>query len=122
MAERSRIGVVTGLAAEAATLPEDELRIALSAADPARAAQAVDAMIADGARLLLSYGFAAGLDPRLGPGTLLLPEAVVAHEGEVETPDRGGVRDRLPADRVLQAGRWARGAAATLARRSPAGG
>ena len=95
MAERSRIGVVTGLAAEAATLPGDELRIAFSAAEPARAAQAVDAMIASGARLLLSYGFAAGLDPQLGPGTLLLPEAVVAHEGEVETPDRGGVRDRL---------------------------
>ena len=95
MAERSRIGVVTGLAAEAATLPGDELRIALSAAEPARAAQAVDAMIASGARLLMSYGFAAGLDPQLGPGTLLLPEAVVAHEGEVETPDRGGVRDRL---------------------------
>ena len=95
MADRSRIGVVTGLAAEAATLPGDDLRIALSAAEPARAAHAADAMIAGGARLLLSYGFAAGLDPQLGPGTLLLPEAVVAHEGEVETPDRGGVRDRL---------------------------
>ena len=98
MADRPRIGVITGLAVEAATLaPEspDVFRIAVSAASPARAAQAADAMIADGVRLLVSYGFAAGLDPRLGPGALLLPEAVVAHEDEVEAPDRGGVRDQL---------------------------
>jgi len=95
MADRSRIGIVTGLAAEAGTLPESDLWIALSAADPARAAQAADAMIAGGAQLLVSYGLAAGLDPRLGPGTLLLPDSVISHEGEVETPDRGGVRDQL---------------------------
>ena len=95
MADRSHIGVITGLAAEAATLPESDFRIAVSAANPARAEQAADAMISDGARLLVSYGFAAGLDPRLGPGALLLPETVIAHEGEVETPDRGGVRDQL---------------------------
>lgn len=95
MADRSRIGVVTGLAAEAATLPEGGLTVAVSAASPARAEQAAQAMIAGGATLLVSYGFAAGLDPRFGPGALLLPETVIAHEGEVETPDRGGVRDRL---------------------------
>ena len=95
MADRSRIGVVTGLASEAATLPEDAFQIAVSAANSARAEQAAEAMIASGAALLVSYGFAAGLDPRLGPGALLLPESVIAHEGEVETPDRGGVRDQL---------------------------
>ena len=95
MADRSHIGVITGVAAEAATLPADDFRIAVSAANPARAAQAVQAMIADGATLLVSYGFAAGLDPQLGPGSLLLPETVIAHEGEVKTPDRGGVRDQL---------------------------
>ena len=95
MADRSRIGVIAGLATEAATLPQDDFWIAISAANPSRAEQAADAMIASGARLLVSYGFAAGLDPRLGPGALLLPETVIAHEGEVETPDRGGVRDQL---------------------------
>ena len=95
MADRSRIGIVTGLVAEAATLPEDDFWIAVSAADSARAAQAADAMVAGGARLLMSYGLAAGIDPRLGPGTLLLPESVIGHEGEVEAPDRGGVRDQL---------------------------
>ena len=95
MADRSRIGVITGLAAEAATLPEDDFRIAVSAANSSRAAQAADAMIADGATLLVSYGFAAGLNPRFGPGALLLPETVIAHEGEVDIPDRGGVRDQL---------------------------
>ena len=95
MADRSRIGVIAGLASEAATLPGDGLTIAVSAANSARAEQAAEAMIAGGATLLVSYGFAAGLDPRLGPGALLLPESVIAHEGEVETPDRGGVRDQL---------------------------
>ena len=95
MADRARIGVITGLASEAATLPEDAFQIAVSAANSARAEQAAEAMIASGAALLVSYGFAAGLDPRLGPGALLLPETVIAHEGEVETPDRGGVRDQL---------------------------
>ena len=96
MADRSRVGVITGLAAEAATLGEGGgFRAAVSAASPARAAQAVDAMIAGGVRLLVSYGLAAGLDPRLGPGALLLPDAVVAHKGEVETPALGGVRDQL---------------------------
>ena len=95
MADRPRIGVVTGLASEAATLPEDGLTIAVSAANSARAEQAAQTMIAGGAALLVSYGFAAGIDPRLGPGALLLPETVIAHEGEVETPDRGGVRDQL---------------------------
>ena len=95
MADRSRVGVITGLVAEAATLPEGDFWIAVSAANPARAAQAADAMVAGGARLLVSYGLAAGLDPRLGPGDLVLPEAVIVHEGKVEEPRRGGVRDQL---------------------------
>ena len=95
MADRSRIGVIAGLVSEAATLPEGDLQVAVSAANPARAQQAAHAMIADGATLLVSYGLAGGLDPRFGPGSLLLPETVIAHEGEVELPDRGGVRDQL---------------------------
>ena len=95
MADRPRIGIITGLVAEAATIAECGHWVAVSAADPARAAQAADAMIAGGAKLLVSYGLAAGLDPRLGPGALLLPDAVVAREGEVEPPNRGGVRDHL---------------------------
>ena len=95
MADRSRVGIVTGLVAEAETLPEGDFWIAVSGARPERAAQAADAMISGGVRLLVSYGFAAGLDPRLGPGDLVLPEAVIVHEGEVEEPNRGGVRDQL---------------------------
>ena len=91
----SRIGIVTGLAAEAATLGPGPFHVALSAAAPARAAQAARATIAGGARLLVSYGLAAGLDPRLGPGAVLLPEAILPHEGPVEMPAPGGVRDRL---------------------------
>lgn len=90
-----RIGIVTGLAVEAATLGSGPFRVALSAADPARASQAARSLVADGAQLLVSYGLAAGLDPRLGPGAVLLPEAVFPHEGAVETPEPLGVRDRL---------------------------
>ena len=95
MADRFRVGIVTGLVAEAATLSEGDFWIAVSGARPERAAQAADAMVAGGVRLLVSYGLAAGLDPRLGPGDLVLPEAVVVHEGTVEEPDRGGVREQL---------------------------
>ncbi|MDE0391335.1 MAG: hypothetical protein OXI57_04605 [Rhodospirillales bacterium] len=95
MADRARIGVITGLASEAATLPDDDFWIAVSAANSARASEAAETMIAGGVSMLVSYGFAAGIDPRLGPGALLLPETVIAHEGEVKTPDRGGVRDQL---------------------------
>ena len=91
----SRIGIVTGLATEAATLGPGPFHVAVSAAEPTRAAQAARALIAGGARLLVSYGLAAGLDPRLGPGAVLLPEAVLPHESPVETPAPGGVRDRL---------------------------
>lgn len=101
-----RIGIVTGLAAEAATLGPGPLRIALSAADPARASRAARSLVADGARLLVSYGLAAGLDPRLGPGAVLLPEAVFPHEGAREAPPEPlGVRDRL--QRLVAPGRGA---------------
>ena len=122
MADRSRIGIVTGLVAEAATLPEGDFWVAVSAANPARAAQAANAMVAGGVRLLVSYGLAAGIDPRLGPGTLLLPESVIAHEGEVEAPDRGGVRDQLQRMDLLQARGGARHAGTAAGKRLPAGG
>ncbi len=95
MAGGPRTGVVTGLAMEAATLEGSGLRIEACAGGATAATDAARAMIAGGARLLVSYGLAAGLDPRLGPGALLLPEVVVPHEEAVETPDRGGVRDQL---------------------------
>jgi nucleoside phosphorylase len=99
MAEQGRLGVITGLVPEARTLTaamgQGAVWVELSAANPDRAAQAVDAMVAGGARALLSYGLAAGLDPRLGPGTVLLPETIIPHQGELDTPNRGGVRDQL---------------------------
>lgn len=100
-----RIGIITGLAAEAATLGPGPLRVVLSAADPARASQAARSLVAGGARLLVSYGLAAGLDPRLGPGAVLLPEAVFPHEGAVEMSEPLGVRDRL--QRLVAPGRGA---------------
>ena len=43
-------------------------------------------MIVGGVTLLVSYGLAAGLDPRFGPGALLLPETVIATRGRSKRP------------------------------------
>ncbi|MCQ8279208.1 hypothetical protein NFI95_12210 [Acetobacteraceae bacterium KSS8] len=73
------LGVVVGLATEArlaAAIARPHLIVA-SGATPQGADAAAKALVARGATHLLSFGFAAGLDPLLGPGSLLLPREVV---------------------------------------------
>jgi adenosylhomocysteine nucleosidase len=73
-----RLGIVTGLTAEA--------RIARSLGDaqagggaPAGAERSAEALVAQGATALLSFGLAGGLDPALKPGDVIVPLAVVEH-------------------------------------------
>lgn len=66
------IGVICGLHDEAATLPQHpDLRVACVAGDGARAYAAACSFAREGARLLISYGTAAGVAPGLPAGALV---------------------------------------------------
>lgn len=74
------------------------LWLMLSGIGPDRARGAANALLAAGADALVSWGSAAGLDPTLSSGTLLLAEAVEAPgQGHyrVDVPWREYVRTRL---------------------------
>lgn len=84
----SRVGVVTGLQAEAARLApaadlfeENAPLVLCLGSGPRRARQAARTLVARGARCLLSFGLAGGLDARLGPGTLVAANTVVGPDG-----------------------------------------
>lgn len=74
------IGFLVGLRAEARLLRPlgGAAPIAVSGATPEGARDAVELLIRAGARQLVSLGLAAGLDPALRPGDLLVPSRIVA--------------------------------------------
>ncbi len=84
-----RIGIVTGLISEANCLEPAARALGAdrrplmfcSGADAGRAADGIAGMIADGVSALLSFGVAGGLDPRLGPGDVIVAETVIAPDG-----------------------------------------
>ena len=82
----SPAGYIVGLAIEARLLakqsPDIEARIACAAADAARARDGARRLLAEGARALVSFGIAGGLDPALRPGDLVLAEQIHSAEGE----------------------------------------
>jgi adenosylhomocysteine nucleosidase len=82
-----RLGIVVGLRAEARLVAAiaDPARIAISGATSAGAKRAAAQLIARGATHLLSFGFAAGLDETLRPGTLLIPAEIVAYASRYQT-------------------------------------
>ncbi len=88
----TRLGVVTGMVAEARCLPRpgagDAIEAACSGGDPARALSGAARLVAEGARALLSFGIAGGLDPALDPGDLVVADTVVAPGGERWETDR----------------------------------
>ncbi len=102
----TRLGVVTGLAAEAdcihraaATLPEKKRPLsycASASASAERARAGAERLLAEGAGALISFGIAGGLDIALAPGSLVVADAVVPPEGpSIETDPRW--RDNLVA-------------------------
>ncbi|MGE3933159.1 MAG: hypothetical protein AB7F67_07900 [Rhodospirillaceae bacterium] len=92
------IGVVTGLKAEAAAVPQHAgLLVACHGPGPARAASAAADLVARNARALLSFGVAAGLDPSLRPGTIVVATAVVTATGRFETDTAWAERMRTAA-------------------------
>jgi adenosylhomocysteine nucleosidase len=104
----SGTGIVAALAAEARTLgpaqrtgsaintlPDGTLLIT-SGMGPEAAACAALALVTAGARAVLSFGLAGGLDPALQAGTVLIPDAVTDGSGALHTTF-GPWRDRLAA-------------------------
>ncbi|TLU72078.1 phosphorylase family protein [Lichenicoccus roseus] len=83
-----RIGFLVGLSAEARLLRPLGAGVAVevSGATAQGAQAAVVRLIAAGAGALVSFGIAAGLDPDLRPGTVLVPSRIVV-------PGAGGMTD-----------------------------
>lgn len=103
------LGIVTGLAAEAAIVERAAIalgrprpRLACAGADAARAQAAAERLLRQGARQLISFGLCGGLDPTLRPGDLVLAEEVIFADGRRQSCDTAR-RDRL-ADRLAAAG------------------
>lgn len=85
----SRIGIVTGLADEAACLsvfakearPAVRPAIRCAGASAGRAADAARLLVQDGCAGLVSFGICGGLSPDAPPGTVLLPDVILAPTG-----------------------------------------
>ena len=106
----TRLGVVTGMTAEARCLPRpgagEALEVVCSGGDSARALAGASRLVAKGARALLSFGLAGGLDPALRSGAVVVAETVIAPDGERWETDRG----------------WREALSAALAAARPVGG
>jgi hopanoid-associated phosphorylase len=99
-------GIVAALTAEARTLGPvranqintlaDGTLLIISGMGPQAATRAALALVAAGARSLLSFGLAGALDPALHAGALLLPAAVTDGTGAVHRTCEGW-RERLAA-------------------------
>ncbi|MBV8703017.1 MAG: hypothetical protein JO118_04840 [Acetobacteraceae bacterium] len=74
-----RIGIVTGLAAEARIARRLGWPVAVGGGTAAGAYAAARGLAGQGATALVSFGLAGGLDPALNAGALLVPEAILAN-------------------------------------------
>jgi adenosylhomocysteine nucleosidase len=74
---RERIGIVTGLTAEARWLKRAGFMVRAGGGTPHGAERAAEMLVAEGAQALISFGLAGGLKPGLKPGALLVPPAVI---------------------------------------------
>lgn len=94
----SRLGVVVGLPTEAIclrrTLRQAPPLIFCAGADPTRVASGVAALVAAGAQMLISFGFAGGLAPSLRPGDIVVADQVASPSGETIAVDHS-LRQRI---------------------------
>lgn len=79
--------VVTGLEIEARIARRAGLRTLVVGGKPEQRTAAIAEAIESGATGLISFGIAGGLDPKLIPGTMLLPETVHTDRGETFVAD-----------------------------------
>ena len=87
--------VVTGLAAEARIAAGPGVATVAGGGDAARLALLMEAALARGARAVVSFGIAGGLEPALAPGTALIAGAI--HDGDARTPADPAWVERLAA-------------------------
>ncbi len=86
----TRVGIVTGLIAEArlarrkAVATDDDGPL-IACSGPGRGRQSAEDLLSRGARALISFGLAGGLDPWLKPGDLVCPEQVLTGTGALST-------------------------------------
>ncbi len=101
---RNEVGIVVALPAEASSLGVGQWRAGACVARPGgfvamagigreRAASAARQLLDRGMRMLLSWGVAGALAPSLHPGDVLLPQRVMAPDGE--WPVDASLRARL---------------------------
>lgn len=76
-----RLGIVTGMVAEARLLKGVECALVSGGGDVESTRRKVDSLIIGGATHLVSFGIAGALDPSLKPGDLLLATQVVLPDG-----------------------------------------
>jgi adenosylhomocysteine nucleosidase len=98
---------ITGLAAEARIARRVGWRAAAAGGDAERTRQAVAQLIAEGASALVSFGICGGLDPALGSGALILPQAVAREDGRhhrVDAALRGALASALARAGIAAAG------------------
>jgi len=86
--DRSKIGFVVGLSAEAKLLRRSGFRVGIGGGLPAGAARAAEKLVLEGAIALVSFGLAGGLNPRLPPGAILVPRSVI-DDGTIFSCDPG---------------------------------
>lgn len=95
-----KIGVVTGMQAEARLLRGMNCLVVAGGGNAESTTRKIEQLIADGATHLASFGIAGALDPSLGPGDLILADAVVLPDGMTVPTDGAWLaraRVKLPA-------------------------
>ena len=99
-------GFVCGMQNEARCLTAAgiEERIAISGARTARAVEVAQKLISTGAESLVSIGLAGGLDPRLGPGSVIVADRVLAwHQALPSEQDSSTVHEPAHVEGGLKA-------------------
>ena len=99
-----KLGIVVGMLSEAQIAQRAGCAVAVGGGGPLGARRMAERLVEDGARMLVSFGLAGGLDPAIPAGTALLPRAVLCgNRLHICDPDMVSALQGLgePADLIL---------------------